>query len=378
MKRLLLIGSKSGEIITGLSVGFDLFIEGLEDRNIDYIVVDKSLQFKDHKAGTLDFKGLFKTIHVYILFLTNLAKVDLVYTTISSSTLGFIRDSFFIWISILFKKKIVLHLYGGGFGLFYNANGVRSKNIIRKTINKAKKIIVEGELLKDQFSFIDDFEKKIKVVPNGLPYDIVISKITKKTLTDGDTLQLLYLSNMIESKGYLDLFDACISLHKQGVNFQCHFAGEFFSTIVDGNTLNKNQEKNDFLNKIDELGLKDKIVYHGVVKGEKKSELLTKSSVFILPTYYPWEGQPFSIIEAMSSGTPVISTNYRGIPEQLINGYNGFFVVPKNSEEIANTILRITSNNLEYERLSANAIIHFKKNFTKDKHLDNLINEVQN
>ena len=42
-----------------------------------------------------------------------------------------------------------------------------------------------------------------------------------------------------------------------------------------------------------------RICYLGVVKGNEKSQLLFESTMFILPSYYPAEAFPISIIEAM-------------------------------------------------------------------------------
>ena len=59
------------------------------------------------------------------------------------------------------------------------------------------------------------------------------------------------------------------------------------------------------------------------IAGDEKEKLYSEADIFLLPTYYLGEGQPISIIEALSYGLPVISTNFRGIPEQIKNNENG-------------------------------------------------------
>ena len=51
----------------------------------------------------------------------------------------------------------------------------------------------------------------------------------------------------------------------------------------------------------------------------------------MLPTRYPNEGQPISILEAMGNGMFIISTDHAGIPDIVEDGINGI-VIPKNTD----------------------------------------------
>lgn len=61
---------------------------------------------------------------------------------------------------------------------------------------------------------------------------------------------------------------------------------------------------------------------------------LCNSSVYVLPSYYP-EGTPRSILEAMSVGRPIITTDTPGCRETVRDGINGFLVPPKDAEALA-------------------------------------------
>ena len=58
-------------------------------------------------------------------------------------------------------------------------------------------------------------------------------------------------------------------------------------------------------------------VHGGVSERSIIKEFLNRADAFVLPTYYPIEAQPISIIEALNSGTPVIATNHASIPEMI-------------------------------------------------------------
>ena len=66
---------------------------------------------------------------------------------------------------------------------------------------------------------------------------------------------------------------------------------------------------------------------------------LRDSSVYVLPSYYP-EGTPRSILEALSVGRPIITTNTPGCRETVREGINGYLVTPKDSDALATAMKR--------------------------------------
>lgn len=70
------------------------------------------------------------------------------------------------------------------------------------------------------------------------------------------------------------------------------------------------------------------IEYLGEAKDVRRH--LTNASVFVLPSFYR-EGTPRSVLEAMSTGRPIITTDSPGCRETVKNGVNGFLIPVKNS-----------------------------------------------
>lgn len=371
---VLLVGNRSGENISGLSVSFDILISGFADRNLHYQVVDKSAVGTSGKSGSFHHSRALNTAVVLLQFWVRLFFVTRVYLTVASSVLGFLRDALMIWSSRLLGRTVILHLHGGGYRGFYEAQSKWMKSAIRRTLSQADTIVVEGELLRDQFYFVSDAAGKVCVVPNCLPIGLRPDSSAVKSLPQDGPVKLLYLSNMIESKGYLKTLEACRILKQEaGTDIRCDFCGDFLRTAVNESDLSSDEAKAFFCDLIDSWGLEDVVAYHGVVRGKQKQEFLKNAHVFILPTRYPWEGQPVSIIEALAFGTPVISTRFRGIPELVIDGYNGFFTEPDAPEQIASHVRSLVRDPGMYRTFSENAIAHYHKNFTQEQHLKRLI-----
>ena len=77
-------------------------------------------------------------------------------------------------------------------------------------------------------------------------------------------------------------------------------------------------------------GLNAVITHHGGVTDRARIKALyLDADVFLLPSYYPTEAQPLTIIEALNAGTPVVVTRHSGIPEMVRGDKEALFVPPR-------------------------------------------------
>lgn len=82
------------------------------------------------------------------------------------------------------------------------------------------------------------------------------------------------------------------------------------------------------------------IEYAGPV--EDVRPYLRQCSVYVLPSYR--EGTPRTVLEAMSTGRAVITTDVPGCRETIVNGVNGFLVPPRNAKALVDAMLRLASD----------------------------------
>ncbi|MFX1537033.1 MAG: glycosyltransferase family 4 protein [Promethearchaeota archaeon] len=101
------------------------------------------------------------------------------------------------------------------------------------------------------------------------------------------------------------------------------------------------------------LGISNKVLFTGAVSFEDLRRLYAGASFFVFPSVA--EGMPLTILEAMSSGLPVIATNIPGTDEVVRENYNGFLVPPRDVEALRSRIQVLTDNREFCKKMGDNA-----------------------
>lgn len=273
---------------------------------------NKAFRFK--KIDISKNRNILKTVFKLIT-----SQSDIYYLTISQSKFGNLRDLFLLRLIAMKNAKCVVHLHGGYYRqLVEHDLGSWQRKLNYRAMKNVDGAIVLGKSLRYNFEgMVDDsriFEVKNCVDDEYLMNDRDFDK-KLHVIPTMEPQHVLYLSNMIKAKGYLDVLKLAVSSRTSG-EFHFDFAGKFFSEA----------EKQEFSDIVQKEGLQDLVTYHGVVTGAAKRRLLNKGKFFILPTKYPKEGQPISILEAMGNGMVIISTNHAGIPDLVKDGVNGILI----------------------------------------------------
>lgn len=372
-RKILLIGILPPPI-NGQSIAFQALANELE-AEILVISGQRNTGILVAIAKIFNFFGLLFQLITKLIF-----NKYVVYHTISQSKEGFLRDFLIIIISKFFGNKVIVHIHGGNYDGFYRTQ----KPFIQKQINRmlisVNSILVLSKSLTKMFDFNPELKTKIKIVQNGLPwnFDKTQTNLKELPISEDSPIKIIFLSNLIESKGYLDVLEATsILVNKYGYNIETNFCGEFIHYDDAKRFATLSESKDYFHTFIAKNNLENHVNYHGIVELEKKQELLKEAHFFILPTSYINEGQPISIIEAMAYSCVVLTTDYRGISDLITIYQSGIYVRFNNPKEIAFEIHNLVQYPTEYQRISRNAHQNYLQNFTKEKHLKTLINEIE-
>ncbi|UFH56352.1 glycosyltransferase family 4 protein [Spirosoma sp. KNUC1025] len=225
-----------------------------------------------------------------------------------------------------FGKKIVYHMHGSKFDVFYHNSDPISKRLIRLLVEGADTVVCLSDYWYTFFS--ENFRTQRLEILGNVIHQREPELETPFIRTENGPLQLLFLGAIGERKGIFDLLDA-LRQHRQ------FFTGRLVLR-VGGNGETERLQSYIRDNQLEEL-----VQFEGWVSGEKKHELLSTSDVYILPSYH--EGLPISILEAMNYQLPILSTPVGGTAEAVHEGVNGFLVSPGDKEAMADRLMRFVS-----------------------------------
>ena len=353
MNKTVMILGKLPPPYMGPSIATEILLNSELKNTFHLIHLDTKINSTLKSFGKWGFGKLFKNISIYFKMINLLIKhkPDVVLIPISQTTMGFIKDSLFIILSRVFRRRIIIQLRGSDIKNWLANSSSLTRWYFKLIVKRTKGVIVLGHNLKHLFKnyFTDD---TIFVIPNGGNY--TITKINKHNKIE---IKLLYFSNLLESKGVEDVFKAIEILSKNKdlkQQFSIDFVGEW----------HKQDVKKRCLALMDREKLPIRI--HSPKSGKDKFQFLSEAGIFIFPPREP-EGHPWAIVEALAASLPIISTNQGAIIESVIDSKNGFIVEPRKPELIAEKLKLLIENSELREQMGNESHQLYLANFTEEK-----------
>lgn len=123
-------------------------------------------------------------------------------------------------------------------------------------------------------------------------------------------------------------------------------------------------------NKAKELGIEQNITFFPFT--DEPQYVFECADITVLPSLYK-EGLPNVLLESMSMGVPVVSSNLGGVPEIVVNGKTGFMVEPGNAEQLADAILKLGNDHAGYIMMRQNARQLMTEKFDKKRQFDQFL-----
>lgn len=265
------------------------------------------------------------------------------------------RKSLLVRLIKLLGGKVIIHLHGGGFKLFYDASTAGNKRHILNTFIKADKIIV---LSKSWYAWLND------TLGNSTKVSIVYNA-TEQVCENPDPTagHILFLGRLEEAKGVSDLIYAFAKV------------SHIYPTIT--LTLGGTGNLDFYKSLATELGVENKITFAGWVSGEAKEALLRSSDIYCLPSYK--EGFPMGVIEAMSSHLAVIASDVGGISDAIEHNVTGLLFKAGEREQLVQHLDDYLSNEKLKNAVKINAFGKFNTEFSFDvviPSLEKVYNEI--
>ena len=305
--------------------------------------------------GRLDPVNAYLAVKHELLLLRVLftQRPGVTYLTLSQAPLAILRDWIFVRTATLFGSQAVVHLRGSGYGSLYERGSAGLRWFMGDVFRQADRVLVLGQSLIPMAHSIDQ-GVEVDVVPNGCP------SLRFAPRDDGGDQkaplrEVLYMGALKRAKGVLDALRVAADVVERVPDARFVLAGEWASDT-------DRQEAEHFVRDRD---LGGHIEFTGTVEVDRKAQLLRSASIYLCASHS--EGQPWSILEAMSAGVPVVATKTGAIPDTVAEGVTGFVVEVGDVAGLADAVARILSDEALRSAMGHEARRRYAELFTTER-----------
>jgi glycosyltransferase involved in cell wall biosynthesis len=215
-------------------------------------------------------------------------------------------------------------------------------------LRRARKIIAVSQFTKwELINYYNISSHKIRVIHNGVDINKFKPAVDKRKIKmelsfDPDDIAILSVGRLYARKGLFTLIESIPAVVKRFPRAKFIISGK-----------GQSDEMQKLIAHATRLGVISNIVFTGYYPDQKLPKLYQAADVFAFSTFY--EHHPFAVLEALSTGLPVVTTTVGGIPETIESGKNGLLVEPFNSKQFSDRILYLLEHSQDAAEIGANA-----------------------
>lgn len=314
-----------------------------------------SLSYQGTGVGDNLFEKCLAFSRSLAAYRRNVANYDIVHIHISAKG-SFKRKTIMANIAKQAGKKVILHEHSGEFARDFEAGDDTYRKKVRNTFNAADCVIVLSEEWCSYFAdnvMIDT--GKLTVLHNGviIPTDMCSPCANQN---------VLFLGRLDKRKSPDILLRASAAALNAAPEMRIVFGG-------DGNLDQYRALSRD-------LGIDDRCDFLGWVSGEDKERLFKEAGIYCLPSKN--EAMPMSVMEAMSYGVPVITTNVGGVPQLIENGVDGILIDVDDVEGLSDSLLELASFPERRAELGLAGRMRIEESFSVRSSIDELVDIYRN
>jgi len=278
-----------------------------------------------------------------------------VYLPLSQSTWGFVRDAALVAVARGRRRLVILHLHGGHLQAFYRESPAIMRWLIRTVLRQATEAWALTPSLVAQFDGLVSRER-VRCVENVVPDPIGGAADVPRSSED-TAFRLLYVANLLPTKGCFDLLAALRLLGDVCSDWEVRLVGAAEPAVA--------ERLRREIALLQPHGPSVRLL--GVLRGPDKTAQYRWADTFVYPTYYPFEGQPLVLLEALGSGLPIVSTRHAGIPDTISHGVDGLLVEPRDIAALAASLSRLSSDRATREMLADGARRRYEASYRPER-----------
>lgn len=251
-----------------------------------------------------------------------------------------------VWLAKLIggdKFKLVLHYHMGAAGLPAILKILSLPSLlIKRSLLKRADAIVCASFDYAANSEISEFFKKNKEKFFEVPFGVDVEKFKPADkIVKNDPSNILFVGGLDKAhyfKGVDVLLEALAKMENK--NWRLDIIG-------------KGELKSDYEKLAERLSINDQVFFKEKVSDAELGKAYQKSDIFVLPSINSNEAFGLVLLEAMSSGVPVIASALPGVRAVFSNGVEGLLVQPNNASGLKEKIAKLVSDELLRKKMGA-------------------------
>jgi len=248
------------------------------------------------------------------------------------------RKCFDLLVARLLGRKVIFHNHSGNFNEFWESRSFLGRMAIRFAFRRCTRLIVLSDWWKEFHAKIIPADR-ISVVYNGIKaaayeQNVHYGRARHILSIPRDRVMVLMMGVMGKRKGAFDIVASAPLVAKSEPSVLFVLVGPD-EDVAPGAT--EQLRKQIAANKLENV-----VQLRGPADERQRYVYYAAADVFLLPSYA--ENSPMTIIEAMASKLPVISTKVGAIPEMVEHERTGLLVSPGRCSEITEAVIALVKN----------------------------------
>lgn len=232
---------------------------------------------------------------------------------------------------------------------------------LRELLQTVPLVLARSESLRQRLLQLGCPAERLAINRTGVPLD-----------------QFPFVARHAPARGAWQIVQACRLIPKKGLVTAIHGFAMFrerhpYATFV---IAGDGPMRGELKALVSRLGLENCVLFPGFLSQAKLHELYLASHIFSHPSELMadsnQEGVPNSMLEAMSTGLPVVATLHGGIPEAVENGVSGFLVEEKNPHAVCEALCKIADSGDEWLQMGREGSEFITRNFEQHAQIEHL------
>ncbi len=212
---------------------------------------------------------------------------------------------------------------------------------IRETLSSVHAITAISSDIRKRILDLGGAPEKVHLIANGIFLNEFGPLTACQDIVDTKIRYIFYLGRLEKDKGVDVLIKAFSEVKKKHPDIKLKIGGD-------------GKEKNDLKSLADKLKISHSVDFLGIVRGNSKMQTLREALCLVCPS----RREAFGIVnlEAFASGIPVVASRVGGIPDIVIDGYNGLLAEPDSPIDLAEKLDTILRDHVLRQRFAKNAL----------------------